>query len=345
MKAIVVWVAVLGIQGALAEEQSEGQPEQPKWQTPQEVLAAVDAGKAPKKPQVWQSPRGPVVLHGDLFGDGRHLALVGTTGASWAVAKNGKWEVAGQLDVWPVWVPPGTAIDDERYSEEHRCNAPEVPFVLKDLDGDRVPEVLITFNNDSHNTGYSIARKDGKGIKVMDLRSERGVPEWTGKFLVVTTSVSGRKCWGSDDTYFRWQQGVAVPVATWGEDTKDLDKFQILGVRHQAGGKDRDFELVQNEDGPWNVRSRDWKGAGETATWKDFAKIEVTEIRKSSEIPNSWKVEEALLFELITGISGAEMRSPLHDFERFDFAKESARFQVKIEGSDEAKKTLKRVSK
>jgi hypothetical protein len=340
VKSIVAWVAVLGGQGALAEEQ-----EQTEWQTPQEVLAAINPGKAPDKPKIWHSPRGPVVLHGDLFGDGRHLALVGGEGTSWAFAKDGAWVVAGGLDVVPAWVPPGKTTTDERYIQYYNCNPPEVPFVLKDLNGDRVPEVLVAFNNDGYRTGYAIARKEGQDIELMDLRSERGEPEWTGDYLVVTTRDPGRKDWGSGDTYYKWREGVPVPMATWNDYARDPEIIRNVAERHQAGGKDRDFELVQNDDGSWNVRSRDWKGAGKTAAWKDFARIQLTVDPAHELDPDVWRAEEALLFELTTGISGEALRVSLPKGESFDFAKAASRVRVQVEGSDEAKETLKRISK
>jgi hypothetical protein len=338
VKAIVAWVAVLGIQGALAEEERE-------WQTPQQVLAAIDAGKVPGKPQVWHSPLGSVVLHGDLFGDGRHLALVGTAGTSWAVAKDGAWEVAGRLDVEPVWVPPGKKTTDEEYVRYYNCDPPEVPFVLKDLDGDRVSEVLVAFNNDGYGAGYAIARKDGNGINLLDLRSGRGEPDWIGEFLIVNTIDSGRKAWWSGDTYYKWREGKPEPVVTWAEDCYDPEKVRWIAVRHEAGGKDRAFEIAQIGD-EWMVRSCRWKQGVETAEEKDFATIGITMGSLKQDEVGTFDLKETIVFEMVTGIPGSVLwrRAFAEKSEGFDYAKAVSTCQVKVEGGDEAKALLKRVS-
>lgn len=336
MKAIVACVAVLGIQSGLAKEQTA-------WQTPQQVLATIDAGKAPDKPLVWHSPGGSVVLHGDLFGDGRHLALVGGGGTSWAVAKDGAWEMTGQLDVVPAWVPPGKTAIEAGY---FRCNPPEVPFVLKDLNGDRVPEVLVAFDNDGYRVGYAIARKEGQGIKLMDLRCERGEPEWIGEYLVLTTEDSGRKAWWVGDTYYKWREGAPEPVATWVEDSKDPNKLRWIAVRHAEGGKDRAFEIIDDGDA-WVVRSCRWDHGVETSEEKDFGKIVITMDPADHEDRATSDAETALVFEMTTGIPGSVlgMRSPVANDGGFDYAKAASKLRVKVEGSDEAKETLKRVSK
>jgi hypothetical protein len=337
VKAIVAGVAVLGICGAFAEEKID-------WQTPQQVLASIEVGKTPKKPRAWQSPRGSVVLHGDFFGDGRHLALVGGAGTSWAVVKDGEWEVAGELDVEPAWVPEGKFRSDERFIRYYHCNPPEVPFVLKDLNGDNVPEVLVAFNY-GHRTGYTIARKEGQGIKLLDLYSTSGEPEWTGTYLVVTTWDSGRKAWGSEQTYYRWEEGVPVAVAAWQDDTRDPEKLRSVAVRHEADGKDQRFDLLQNEDGSWSVRRLDSKGDGETKAEEEFARI-VVKVDPAHELDSdALRAEEAIIFELLTGIPATAMRNPYWGGESFDFGKSASWIQVTVEGGDEAKTLLKRVTK
>jgi hypothetical protein len=337
VKSIVAWVAVLGIQGVLAEEQIE-------WQTPQQVLASIDLGKTSKKPRAWQSPRGSVVLHGDLFGDGRHLALVGGDGTSWAIVKDGAWEVAGELDVEPVWMPEGKLREDKRFIGYYSRHPPEVPFVLKDLNGDNVPEVLVAFNY-GHRIGYAIAQKEGQGIKLLDLHSTSGEPEWTGAYLVVTTWDSGGKNWGSKQTYFRWKEGVPVAVAAWKYYAEDPEKVRLVAVRHEAGGKDRTFELIESEEGSWSVRILDSKGAGEATAEQDFARI-VVKVDPAHELDSdALRAEEAIVFELLTGIPATAMRNPEWGGESFDFDKAASWIQVKVEGPDEAKALLKRVTK
>lgn len=340
MKSIVAWVAVLGMFGIAV---ADHMPRQREWPEVSQVLQAVDPGAMPEAPEVVHSADGAVVLHGDLFKDGRHVALIGTGHTTVAVSGKSGWESGVRHDVVPAWVPPGKTAIEVGY---HPCKPPPVPFVLKDLDGDRVPEVLVAFDRGNHEAGYAIARKDGSGIKLMDQRSGRGEPDWIGGFLILNTIDSGRKAWWSGDTYFKWQEGKPEPVVTWAEDCHDPEKVRWIAVRHEAGGKDRAFEITQTGE-EWMVRSCRWKQGVETAEEKDFATIGVTMGSLKQDEMSNFDFKETIVFEMVTGISGSVLwrRAFAGRNEGFDHAKAASQCQVKVEGSDEAKKTLKRISK
>ncbi|MCW1886236.1 hypothetical protein OKA04_15975 [Luteolibacter flavescens] len=343
MKTIFACIAVLGIQGGKA-----GEIVGIVWQTPQEVLAAIDPGKTPDTPTVWHSPRGPVVMHGDLFGDGRHLALVGTEGTSWAIAKDGAWEMAGGLDVPPAWVPPGKTTQDPEYGQYYRCKPPQVPFVLKDLDGDRIPEVLVAFSNDGFSTGYAVARRKDSGIELTSISSQRGEPEWIGGYLVVTTSFWGGRWSGFGNTYYKWKGDTAVKMAEWLELGGADKPERTIAVRHRDDGKGQAFEIVEEGNGSWNVRTCVLKGTDETEDEKDFARIRLTPIPEKPGHELQWNAapaNDALVFELITGIPGEVMKFPYGKDENYDFRTAVASIRLEVEGSEEAKAILKRVSR
>ena len=81
------------------------------------VLADLPTDAMPPKPVAWTSPTGPIVLHGDLFKDGRHLALVASDGTTLALA--GKWN---QIDVTkePKVTPDDIGFDE--YADSRRRN-------------------------------------------------------------------------------------------------------------------------------------------------------------------------------------------------------------------------------
>ncbi len=310
------------------------------WPQPAQMLSESDVGELPPKPQFWQSSKGPIVLHGDLFGDGRHLAVVGTTVTTLAVVDEGAWKMVGRDPTEPAWLPKGTSPEEWGY---YNYPPPPEPFVLKDLDGDKVPELLVAFDNDGYHLGYKIAKKDGAGIKFLEVRSEQGEPERVGEYLAVTSLTSGRKAWWSGTTYYRWQGGNPSPAARWIEDARDPEKGRWIAERVSKEGVARTFEIVAAGDARWSVRECKLGEGVETSDEKDFAKVRFSHGQGESEDSSGYLAEMTLMFEMATGLPGNTLTLPSGNRETFDFSKATAGVRVEIEGGDEAKKVLKRV--
>lgn len=292
------------------------------------VLADLPFEAVPPKPVPWTSPGGPVVLHGDLFGDGRHLALVASDGTTLALAGKDGWEILDRWEVLPAWVPAGEKAEDLGY--EH-CSPPEVPFVLKDLTGDGVPEVLVAFENDGYDIGYRILKKKGEGAELLKIGSESGEPRFEGGFMVVCSQDAGRRAEGSIDTFYRWTNDVAVAVGSFGEDCFDPEKVSLFAVRHLSDDTEQAFEIKEGE-GVLLVNSGKLDGF-QLADARHFA---VVREAGKEQAPELFDVGP-LFFQRITGVPGELCMEPDG---REDFKKAAAGMKLEIEGSEDAKKLL-----
>lgn len=331
MKMLWRWWLALGLAGSASADDSVVTD---NWPGALQVLKTIAAEQIPPKPVDWQSPDGPFVLHGDLFGDGRHLALVGTTRTTLALGTKSGWRILSSEEVFPLW-----AI--RKFSH---LTPPPTPFVLKDLDGDQVPEVLIAFNNDGCDAGCRIAKKSGEGMRLLSLRSERGEPEVEGGFTKVVSLTSGRKAWWSGTTYYQWRKGVPHPVATWIEDSsRDLEGVRLIALRYSGDEVSKAFEIEHENGVDWSVRSCVWKGGVETSDLKPFAKVRFIREPAGADEDSTFLAEMVLMFELSTGIKGTASILPKGNQEGFNLAKATEGLRVEVEGSGEAEKLLKRL--
>lgn len=329
MKNLRCWWVVVGLVGSALADDSVVTD---KWPGALQVLKAIASEPMPPRPVDWQSPDGPFVLHGDLFGDGRHLALVGNQHTTLAEGTKAGWKILSSVEVFPVW-----AIRKFSHLEP-----PPTPFVLKDLDGDHVPEVLIALGNGGYQAGYAIAKKSGQGMKLLSLRSERGEPEVEAGYTKVVTETSGRKAWWGGTTYCRWSDGVPVSVATWIDDSTDPERMRFIALRHVKGKVSKAFEVVKDDVG-WTVLSCTWNRGVTTSDQKPFAKVRFIKDSTESGGDCQFLAEMVLMFELTTGIKGTASILPKGNQEGFELVKATSGLQVEVEGSEEAKKLLKRV--
>ncbi len=338
MKSLFVWMGLLGMQGVLF---ADGTWTPRVWPDPLRALDTIKPETFPKTHQSWQVPDGPVVLHGDFFGDGRHLALVGTSVTTFAAGDKEGWKVVSNHEVDPAWTPAGKEHEDAAH---YNIGAPTVPFVLKDLNGDEVPEVLVAFNNDGYQLGFAIAKKKGDGIEFLKVQSDHGEPDFRHDYLVLSSNNSGRKAWWGGFTYCRWKEGVPVPAAVWVDDARDPEILRWIVVRCQGEKGEKAFEVLMDEDGLWKVRSVTWTSGVEVSDSKEFATIRIETGPAGLESMNASRAADALVFELISGVTGAAWKADEVGGEGFDYAKESAKLKVEIEGNAEAKEFLKRRS-
>jgi hypothetical protein len=204
-----------------------------------------------------------------------------------------------------------------------------------------VPEVLVAFANDGFAVGYAIARKEGGGLKFLALRSERGEPEFIDGLMEVVTETSGRKAWWSGTTYYRWQDGVPVALATWLDDSRDPEQPRWVAVRHGREGKDRTFQIGHDGAG-WVLREGRWKRGVEVADAAPFATVRFR--HAGEDTPGAFLTELMVIFELTTGLPANLRVLPQGNREGFDFVKASAGLEFEVAGGEEARTLLKRVA-
>jgi hypothetical protein len=299
------------------------------------ALADLPPDELPPKPVPWTSPGGAMVLHGDFFADGRHLALAASDGTTLLEGSKDGWKILDRWEVLPAWVPKGEKPEDLGYDH---CDPPEVPFVLKDLTGDGIPEALVAFENDGYQVGYAIAMKEESGVKLLDVRSESGEPELRQGYMAVPSAHSGRRAeWGST-TFYRWEKGKPVAAAVCVDDARPNTGIRKIAVRLLPGGKQQAYEIV-HEGGPWKIRSGEWDGGVGMSELKDFAKVSFTPDPFAGDGVEAFIAANALLFERLTGLPAA---ISVEDPDRKeDFAKFLPQLKIEAEGSDEAKKQLR----
>lgn len=297
------------------------------------VLSQLKADETPPKPIPWTSPEGPIVLHGDFFGDGRHLALVASDGTTLAQADKGQWRVLGSWEVLPAWVPAGE--DPEELGYEN-VKPPEVPFVLRDLNDDGVPEILIAFENDGERIGYAIARKKGDALDLLDVSSASNEPRGMAGFLKIPAVLWNGKSWEPIDNFYRWpKDGALSEVGSFGKysDPEKQGKAGIIAIRRLPEGVDQAFQ-IREEDGVAKVRVGIWNGGFEIRDAADFATVR-------SVVPEGGTRDFlhtcALLFERMTGVPG-ELGVTRLQSEGFKKARPT--LKLEIEGSEEAKALL-----
>lgn len=295
---MLFWMGLLGMQGMLF---ADGAWTPRVWPDPLRALKSIKPEAIPKTPQSWQVPDGPVVLHGDFFGDGRHLALVGTSVTTLVAGGKEGWKVVSSHEVDPAWTPVGKEHEDAAH---YNIGAPTMPFVLKDLNGDEVPEVLVAFNNDGYQRGYAIAKRKGNGIEFLTVQSDHGEPDFRHGYLVVSSNNFGRKAWWGGFSYYRWKEGVLVPAAVWVDDAQDPEVSRWIVVRCQGERGDRAFEVLMDEIDVWKVRSVRWTGGVEVTESKEFSTIRIDTGPAGLESMNSSHAADALVFELISGGDG-----------------------------------------
>lgn len=289
-----------------------------------------DVAKAlPATPEVRSFP-GCLIFHGDLFGDGRHLAFVAKDGETVAAeADKTEWRGIARWPVGAAWVAEGERPQDKGYSH---INPPACPFVLKDLDGDRIPELLIAFDDDGYKLGYRIVKKrqNATGLELLAI-SSTGEPSCRDGYLI-THEATGRKAWGGGDLYFRWVEGTAVFTAESYENCSDPDRVLTFYTRVFSDKSEETF-CVRFDDG-WQI-SR-CESRVEPRNEKPFVSVRFVAILPGAEW--SHEAEEAFLFQKLSGLDW-KLRIPRASETPPDqLGKEFTKFKMEIRGEPEAVK-------
>ncbi|WP_367874077.1 hypothetical protein [Luteolibacter sp. Populi] len=300
-----------------------------------EVLASLRPDETPPEPVTWTSPQGAIVLHGNLLGDGRHLAVVGTNATSFAVGDKSGWKLLSRLEVEPAWVPADKAPGEVGY---FRWNPPQQPFTLKDLSGDDIPEVLVVIDNGHSLSEYAIAAKKGDGFELLAVRSKDVEPEIRSGLMAAVTETSGHKSWWRGTTFYRWENGVPRETAAFICDGTDPEISRHILVRYAADKPPRAYELKW-ADGVCILRRGHWQSGVTMADLEDFATVKVSTNPDADDLA-ALSAGYALLFERITGLPGwICLEAP---YNRENYKPLLADLKLVVEGSPEAKALLEK---
>lgn len=281
----------------------------------------------PAMPEVKNLP-GCLIFHGDLFGVGRHLAIV-AKGVETIAAEVDKAEWR-EIARWPVaaaWVADSDRAHDKGY---FRINPPACPFVLKDLDGDRTPELLIAFDDDGFKLGYRIVKKrqNAMGLDLLAI-SSTGEPSFRDGYLI-THEATGRKAWGGGDLYFRWVEGVPVFTAERYENCADPDRARIFYTR-VVPDKSQETFCVRFDDG-WRITRCDSRV--EPGNEKPFVSVRFIARTPGAEWPH--EAEEAFLFQKLTGLDWKLWIPAAGEVAQDQLGPEIAKLNTEVHGEPEA---------
>jgi len=294
-------------------------------------LLATVPKETPKVPEVRNLPES-LIFHGDLFGDGRHLALV-AKGVETIAAECDKmaWREIARWPVAPAWVAEGESREGKGY---FRIFPPACPFVLKDLDGDRIPEVLIAFDDDGYKLSWRIVKKRSNAprLEVLDPIST-GEPACREGYLITYES-TGRKAWGGGERYFRWSEGSPVFAAERFNDCWNPDR-ELTFYTRVLPDKSQEIFCVRFDDG-WQI-SRCGSRA-EPRNEKPFVDVRFVARIPGAEWPR--EAEEAFLFQKLTGLDWRLRISGAGELPQDLLGKEFSKFRVAIHGEPEAVKAF-----
>lgn len=280
---------------------------------------------------------GVAAMIGDLFADRRRLAVVEVSeqkaGLALMVWRQNAWRLLGVWNVAPVWIPAGKTKNDFPEYSHMTPEPPRSPFSLRDLDGDAIPELLVTFSDDGYRLGYAMIKK-GRGEAVpqlLDVYSSRNPPQAREGYLL-SFNDSGRKSWWGETDYYRWEMGMPVHVATWHDDAYDPDKSYWQVTR---GESDTVLRVYQGFQIKQVLSDSDGKGEREAA----YATVEMDwkpGQKPAAESPGIFEASELYFFERLTGIPAAAYHDTVNGQPIAEVLPLMKRLKVTVTGSKEA---------
>lgn len=292
-------------------------------------------GTAGKAVEFVVSDCGQGVLRGDLFKTGGCFALLelaeqnaedaDTSGVALAEWVDGGWQLRGLWNIPTVWRPEGWISSDDDYLP---ATPAAEPFMLEDLSGDGVPEVILAGAVAKYFQENFVLSFDPKR-KTLDIVGwAMARPERREDYVVLYTKSARRAIW-EEWEYCKWEGGSLRPVASWHDEVgygqndptfSEGKRFAADGTAttvrvlygHGCEGGEDSYILSKNEK-PFGVMQ---------IAWKD----------KENPPPTAPEMEAAWLFEKTTGLPrrlfpAREETRPAPRLE--DFAK------VTVEGSVE----------
>ncbi|WP_395746157.1 hypothetical protein [Prosthecobacter sp.] len=300
-----------------------------------------------------QEHAGRAILSGDLFADGRWLAVVESpAGLALLAWEHDAWHLLALWNLAPVWIPAGKTKNDFPEYVHILPDLPATPFQMKDLDGDAIPELIVTFNNDGYRLGYAIIKK-GRGENVpqlLDVFSSLRPPQGRAGYLL-TFSDSGRKAWWGETDYYRWEKGLPVHAATWHDNCYDPDKPFWAVTRHDTAQTLRispnetsenasSFVLTQvggdqEKDEPYAIVDVKWR----PGLVPKYEKLDQhTAAQRSSS--DCYAAAELCLFEKITGLPAAVFDEEINGLPVAEIAPLTKRLEIRAKGTPEAVQRL-----
>lgn len=324
--------------------------ETPAIKAVREHLTAALAGVKPAAeavPQIAATAEKGYLLWGDFFKTGTCFALYEPkekdveNAATLALAewKEGKWELRGLWKMPLSWMPREE--DEGKWSgPEGYCdpqNTVHMPFELKDLIADGVPEVIVSGEKTKYHQAMYVMKfnKESHGLDLLTYSMKK--PEKVGKYLRLYDA-SGNKAIWQEWTFMEWNNNKLSKRAAWYSESpyNNIDPaFDLVRVP-DATGKMEEFHITigsSEEETSWSyeVLKDDKPFAKVTAIWMPGKNQENAEL-----MVGAW------LFEKLTGLPREDFPErygpETADREKLELLEKHA--NVRVEGNEEAMKRL-----
>jgi hypothetical protein len=249
------------------------------------------------------------VLYGDLFKTGGCFALYETSlkeegemtgrSASMALAEwvEGKWELRGAWRLPVLWLEKGRKWDGEDGGQYFPVEPAHEPFVLRELSGDAVPEVVVAGEVSKYfQTRYLMCyRPESHGLALV--ADSMGMPERAGKYVRLYTNSGHRSIW-EEWSFSEWEGGKLVEKVSWHAEAPYNDIDPPFREAVLLGGKSPVTFRVTEEDS--EVVNADAYVV--TRNGQPFARVVVMAKPGEQDLVNGGTAEDAWFFEKLTGL-------------------------------------------
>ncbi|WP_395736980.1 hypothetical protein [Prosthecobacter sp.] len=290
------------------------------------------------------------MVSGDLFADGRRLAVVESQGAlALEVWEKGDWHLLELWNLDPVWIPAGKTLADFPEYSHIVPEPPSTPFQMQDLDGDGVPELIVTFNDDGYRLGYAIIKQvRGEAVPtLLDVYSSRTPPQFLAGRLL-TYRDSGRKAWWGETEYWQWERGLPRHLATWHDDCFNPDRRYWEVSCEGSPGTLRIAESEEDQEGEEDetrfvITRSDGKDSEEMYAVVDFGWKPGQAPKVQAERPGEpllYEAAQLYLFEKLLRMPAAAFDKEVNGAPVDEVIPLIKRLQVRVKGEPEAVQKL-----
>ena len=258
------------------------------------------------KAQGVETKGGGSILCGDLFKTGSCFALFETgkeadeepCTVGLAELADGKWQLRGLWKMPVVWLKAGAKWDGSDGGDYFPEEPYHEPFVLRDYNGDGVPEVLVAGEVGKYFTSSFLLKyvPNTHGLELLGWTKKR--PEIAGEYVRFYEDSGHQAIW-QEWTFLQWKEGKLVERATWHSEApyNNIDPgFNNVRVTG-ADGKLEKFRATMGNSEEGNA----WSYLVEKNR-KPFAKIRVNWMPEKSR-DNEDLMKGAWLFEKLTGLA------------------------------------------
>lgn len=293
---------------------------------------------------------GQFILYGDLFKTHEIYALVQVPGparekggqpqgyAALAQWQDGAWQLRNLWKISVTWRPEGwQSTDADPLPDTPATRA----FMLKDLNGDGVPEVIIAGGVAEYYQDLYLLRFSAPDKTLHLLAISRDLPVKIERYVMLYDKSPGHPTWGTWK-YYQWRGEILAPVAFWHDQVPfdGVGNTFLEATAFDKNGRAKKYHIVQTETSAqkntYTITLDGQPYASVTFLWRKSPDDD------SNTIPSYARVERAYLYRKLTGLALGTYPPAEDEAFPVPFEKHGS---IKVTGTEEAIKTLSDHSK